>query len=285
MKRIYSDTGPFSIVPEWILDAPISDRAVRLYAVLARYADDTGLAHPSRATLARRIGCSPDTIDRTMPELVALGAVEKENRQRGDTREADTNLYRIVRVMPEEVAARVRPRGRVGAATGGRVGAAGVAAGVRQRTRTMNESQGNEKGRAASRPRDPLWDAFVKECGYEPGSRDLRGAWNKAVAELRDRGATPDEVKLAAKAYRKEWPGAELTPNALAKWWDKFLAGKAPADLLASAISWAQNVGWQYEGLALEEELRGWVGRGLDEDGFTAVVREVEKMKGEEVAA
>jgi hypothetical protein len=43
----------FSIIPEWITYADISDKAIRLYSVLARYADNqTHQAFPSRETLA-----------------------------------------------------------------------------------------------------------------------------------------------------------------------------------------------------------------------------------------
>ena len=55
----------FAIIDEWLLDLDISDRAVRLYAVLARYADSETLkAYPSRGTLAERLRCSKASVDR-----------------------------------------------------------------------------------------------------------------------------------------------------------------------------------------------------------------------------
>ena len=55
----------FSIVPEWVLDADISDAALRLYAVLLRYGQSSGNRMPSRALLARRLRKkSKDTVDR-----------------------------------------------------------------------------------------------------------------------------------------------------------------------------------------------------------------------------
>ena len=39
-----SEMGPFSIVPEWILDADISHGAVRLYCVLATYTNKDRVA-------------------------------------------------------------------------------------------------------------------------------------------------------------------------------------------------------------------------------------------------
>jgi hypothetical protein len=89
----------FSIVPEWVLDADISDRAIRVYSILARYADnDTLQAFPSRETLAKRCHCHWRSIDRAVDELVALGAIVKTHRKNGDAYQS--NLYTLRRVMP-----------------------------------------------------------------------------------------------------------------------------------------------------------------------------------------
>ena len=71
----------FAIIDEWVLDLDISDRAVRLYAVLARYADsETHKAYPSRGTLAERLRCSKASVDRAAQELVDAGAMRKKQR-------------------------------------------------------------------------------------------------------------------------------------------------------------------------------------------------------------
>lgn len=71
----------FAIIDEWLLDLPISDRAVRLYAILARFADnETHKAYPSRATLADRLNCSLASVDRAATELVTHGAMSKRLR-------------------------------------------------------------------------------------------------------------------------------------------------------------------------------------------------------------
>ena len=71
----------FAIIDEWLLDLDISDRAVRLYAVLARYADsETHKAYPSRDTLAERLRCSTKSVDRAAQELVESGAMTKQHR-------------------------------------------------------------------------------------------------------------------------------------------------------------------------------------------------------------
>lgn len=111
----------FVIVPEWIIDAEISALAVRTWAVLRSYADnDTGLAWPSRSTIARRCGVSVDSIDRALKELVKAKTV-KIIRRRGKNGEPLTNLFRLV---IHTVAAPKRRPSRKGKATSSRTGAA-----------------------------------------------------------------------------------------------------------------------------------------------------------------
>jgi hypothetical protein len=71
----------FSIIPEWITYAQISDKAVRLYCVLCRFADNqTHEAFPSRETLAEKMVCSKASVDRATDELLRLGAITKKQR-------------------------------------------------------------------------------------------------------------------------------------------------------------------------------------------------------------
>src|SRR6185312_12143812 len=89
----------FAIVPEWLLDADVSDTAIRLYAVLVRYGQSSGARMPGRATLARRVRKkSVDTIDRAMRELVDVGAVSIEHRYAGGQRL--TNRYHLHTSQP-----------------------------------------------------------------------------------------------------------------------------------------------------------------------------------------
>ena len=44
-----SEMGPFSIIPEWVIDEDISNGAVRLYCVLATYTNKKRVAWPSQA--------------------------------------------------------------------------------------------------------------------------------------------------------------------------------------------------------------------------------------------
>lgn len=94
----------FSIVPEWVLDAGLTDRAIRIYALIARYADnDTLQAFPSRETLAERALCSVKSVDRAIRDLIAAGALRKTHRRNGDAYQS--NLY-TVRRIPDHLGTR-----------------------------------------------------------------------------------------------------------------------------------------------------------------------------------
>lgn len=90
--------GYFVITPEWVLDADISDKAVRLYGVLRSYADHrTGVAFPSRPTLAARLHVAdPKAVDRAMAELERIGAVEvrRASNAPGEARISNRYLLR-----------------------------------------------------------------------------------------------------------------------------------------------------------------------------------------------
>jgi hypothetical protein len=89
----------FSIIPEWVLDADISDRAIRLYSILARYADNETLqAFPSRETLGKRAFCNAKAVTKAIDELVVIGAVIKQHRKQGESYQS--NLYTLRRVGP-----------------------------------------------------------------------------------------------------------------------------------------------------------------------------------------
>jgi hypothetical protein len=105
----------FAIVPEWVIDAGVSDCAFRLYAVLLRYGQTSGQRMPGRALLAARLHKSTDTVDRALKELVAAGAVVIERRRRG--RVNLTNRYHLMSSPP------FTRRGAC-AGGGGRIGAA-----------------------------------------------------------------------------------------------------------------------------------------------------------------
>lgn len=117
-----SDTGPFALVPVWVLDLPISHLAVRVYAVHADWADRSGSHHHGRKAIAERLGCSLDAVDTAHKALVAHRALRIE-RRKDAAGDPTSSRYWVCRVPPG-VAVQERLPSQVGAATGSRAGAA-----------------------------------------------------------------------------------------------------------------------------------------------------------------
>jgi hypothetical protein len=138
----------FAIVPEWVIDAQISDCAFRLYAVLLRYGQTSGQRMPGRALLAKRLHkASKDTVDRALKELVSIGAVVVERRRSG--RQNLTNRYHVRSSPPGRTNTATppgrntaaTPPGRTDAATPDRTRRATVAAAMRPDREVLTEKE------------------------------------------------------------------------------------------------------------------------------------------------
>lgn len=96
--HLSNEIGPFSIVPEWVLNRELSSTALKMYIVLARFADwKTGRAFPARDTLAERMRCSEKTVDRAIAELVDAECIEKRSRGR-----YASAVYRVLQIDPRQ---------------------------------------------------------------------------------------------------------------------------------------------------------------------------------------
>lgn len=84
VKTIRSQTGPFCMIPHWVLKRVHDSRAVHLYALLAKYANRERRAWPKIDTLAVEMGTSPRSVERAIADLRRLGALETERLRRGD---------------------------------------------------------------------------------------------------------------------------------------------------------------------------------------------------------
>jgi hypothetical protein len=71
------------------------------------------------------------------------------------------------------------------------------------------------------RPRTLVFDAVAEVCHIDVAklTTTARGPLNRAVADLKKVGATPEEVVLRARTYRRLYSHAALTPMALSKHW------------------------------------------------------------------
>ena len=101
---------PFVIMPWAVLDDDsLTAHDVLVYATIARYADvTTGVAWPSRATVAQNARCDIKTVDRCVTRLVAAGFLEKHKRrtEKGD----DSNVYVVHEIVARQEQLEAKPR-------------------------------------------------------------------------------------------------------------------------------------------------------------------------------
>lgn len=169
-KKITTDLR-FSIVPNWVLESEISDRAVRVYALLARYADNETLeAFPRRELLAERAGCHKKSIDRAIDELERCGAVVKRHRKDGNLNKS--NVYILKRVG-------------TGLSLGRDTGVPRVGTGVSPITRTRELEPENY---IKSKQFDQFWESYPNKVD-KARARKAFGKLSQAKGKLAIAGA------------------------------------------------------------------------------------------------
>jgi hypothetical protein len=210
---------------------------------IANHEGDGG-AWPSVGTLARYANCTERNVQRSIANLIELGEVQVERQAGGNDgtrQDRRPNLYRVTVRCPGSCdgTSRHRVRGdahdtpsRNGVTSTVARGDAHVANGV---TPTSPEPSLQPSGKplpATPRQKDILFESVAECCGIALGSitRTSRGALNRAVKELREVDATPDQVANVAKAYKANYPNATLTPMALVKHWASFGTPKRAAE-------------------------------------------------------
>lgn len=232
---VRSSIGPYAIVPAWVL-AEVDPTALAVYVALALKADrGNHECWPSVNTLAAELGMSYTTVYRALGRLRDAGAVDWSQRiteHGGQT----SNLYVVhVHQRGEGDAPAIDPPARTRQTPLGRQRPTKNQNQVEpeplnQRAATVVSETHDEPPVAVAaapapkpRKRDDLFDAVMEACGldYADVPKTAMSGYAKRVHELRDVGATPEEVHLRARVYRKLYPGAALTPHALAMQWAK----------------------------------------------------------------
>lgn len=207
---VNTDTGPITVVPEWLLDADVSDRAVRLYAVLGRYADQQLRSWPSRRKLAGRLRCSVDTLDRAVRELTDAEALNVIPRY-DEAGDRTSNLY---------VLRRVRPGVRTDAQTGDRMDAAtggGTDAAVNEGHDEEGPSEVTDRGTGLARiaagglPGPRTVDRKAVTEDEREFAWSVLGAWNQAADQtLRSHDWLSKIIRR-----QREFPEATLADHTL----------------------------------------------------------------------
>jgi len=201
----------------WAWEQPVSKAANKLVLLaLADHANSDGECWPSMKRIAERSDISPRHVSRAISELIDLGLVEKANRRRhgGEYRGWD---YRIL------VQRTPASNGRVAPVTSGHPRPSPADAGVRSELpeNRKEEPLADKPPATVRKVQDGLFEKVAEVCGWDTTNltKSSRGQLNKAVKELRDIGATSDQVGGKAAAYKEKYPGMELTPTALIKHW------------------------------------------------------------------
>jgi hypothetical protein len=181
----------FSIVPHWVIDSGISARAVRLYAVLAKFADaETAQAYPGRTRLSKELHCSLKSVDRAVAELEGIGAIRKQHRVNEGVYQS--SLYTVVRSNP--VSRVTRPR--VKADPTPRQGRRDPVSGVTHRTITTELEPVNiEPLNNIDTLFQEFWDVYPKKAD----KRLARRAFEKALKR-----STADVIVAGAIQYRDD---------------------------------------------------------------------------------
>lgn len=211
----------FCQIPEWVLLHPeLSPQAVRLYGVLNRYANKQGKCHPSRRTLAERTQVSVRTVARCLAELRDVGAIEVSQRFQGDS--LTSSSYKVISAPPRETDV---TRGLVMDDT-----TPGDMDVLENQSHLEPESFEPEKTLPVHRRSDPLFESVATVCDidYRELTPQARGPLNVAVKQLRDLAVEPAEVQARAANWPHLFPGATLTPTALAKHWPQLARARAP---------------------------------------------------------
>lgn len=191
----------FAILPEWVIYSDAGDRAIRLYAVLDRFAGESGKAWPSRETLAARLGCSRESVDRAVRELRKIGAVEVVHRRLEDG-QPTSNLYLLRRIPPSSPVTNVVVTADD---QGGRTADDQVAAPVTTKGEPLNENQGKETRRATRIPDEFFITADMAAWAEREGMRvDLRRETAKFVDYWRAK-AGRDARKLDWASTWRNW--------------------------------------------------------------------------------
>lgn len=238
----WSDGGQFGVLPLWVLDEDVSDRAKVLYARLAACAGAENTTLRGHAEMEKWLRCGRTSVRNAVAELVKIGAVTVEETTT-KTGGQGHNAY-VVHVTPplrpsEEAPPRESDDLPIGdpkeleetsSLTGG-VAVAAVEGVDRPWRRTLVNGRDLPfdalQAEAHIQPRSPRIREIPSAlngggAGRQPGIRAL--AWDEAPEWAREDARTwevwlGEEIHRRAAAYRTAMPGASLTPQALAKWW------------------------------------------------------------------
>ena len=196
----------FSMIPEWLLDIDLSPGAYMVYGALAKYANNqTKETFVSHTTLAERLGIARRTVVNRINELEEKGCIVVQRRfEEGHQK---SNYYILQWTPPSYyINNAINDKEEVELEQSFEDNSFSLDVDIKKKKTTVVE---------------PLWRPLIDICGYDPTKNtEMIGAWRVGIKQLNERNATPEQLWEKAKLYKQRFPNAELTPKALAKWWE-----------------------------------------------------------------
>jgi biotin operon repressor len=201
----------------WEQDCPNPTAKLVLMA-LADHANSDGECWPSMKRVAELTGISSRQVSTHITKLEGLGYVTKGARRRWEGQLRGWEYRVNLRQNPTS--------GSVLPVASGSPASAPAEADFRSEPteNRKKEPLADKPPESSTKKKDNLFETVTEVCGIDPTemTRSSRGQVNKALKELREVGATEQQVRHKAKAYRTQYPNATLTPTALVKHWSSF---------------------------------------------------------------
>jgi biotin operon repressor len=203
----------------WQQDTPNASAKLVLLAI-ADHANGDGYCWPSMGRIGRMVGLSLRQVSNHVTALEAAGLVVKAERRRHAGQLRGWTYH-----VPFD-----RPKQQEQAATTGSPlpVASGNAVPPPAAAHCRTEPPGNHQVEPLRRKRrepDLLFEALCEAGGHRLDGLTAveRGRINKAAKELREAGATPDDVQVAAQAWVRLYPNTTVTVMALATHWSRLM--------------------------------------------------------------
>ena len=191
------------------MKSEISANAKIVYAGIWLYTDaEKRKAFPSRNRLSKDLNLSTSTIDRAIVELKNIEAVIVKGRIRPDGGRS-SNIYELRVSQP-----------------GGPYSNMNRGPAHRQLEPTLTEGEAititNKEKPTKKRKRDYLFETMCEGLGidWKDATSGELGKVNGALKQLREKKATPEELKEVMDHYKKNWKVAISAP-AIANNWSK----------------------------------------------------------------
>jgi hypothetical protein len=215
------------IASAWTKNTRVGDPVAKnvLYALADHVQGDSWLCWPSQETIAFEAECSVRTVQRKLDYLEEKALIQRRARgskQGGRT----TDIYRLNPLSQD-------PRHRKSDNLAGwkgdipdELGDTALSGELEEEPEGSSEEQALPPPSAPRQFLDPLFDAVAFWCcaaaDHTALTSNERGRINHAVRQLRDVGATADDVRARVRRYRVQWP--ELpppSPQALLNHWNQ----------------------------------------------------------------